>query len=529
MDSLSLYRRRVQVGCGRVAKTVEFSFASRSRGKRVAFADGWRDWRGSGGRRAPITRGHEAVGVDVGPAAVDEGPMKPIVGRPGSLIASVIAVQAVVLAVGWLLVYGATHERVAAGVSETLLEYNRLVAAQVQDAIGPLPERRDASDPAWRRAQRVVSDARLANGGFVCILDKDGRPISHPQIDSPFFVDTSLDERTFTHTDGAPLTLGMARGIGQAGGVVDMGIDGRHYVFLRQDSATGSSVLVHQPVSGLSGAVASVTAGMLVRAALVGGLVVGVSAASLGVLLRRHTRAMRAWTAELERQVAVRTMDVRRSREAIVLALAKVTEYRDNETGRHVERIGETSRLLAQRLIGVCPEIDAAWVERLALASTLHDIGKVAVPDAVLRKPGPLTPEEAAQIRRHPTVGADTLIAVHRELEKDPLVAMAVEICLYHHERWDGTGYPVGLRGEEIPLSARIVAVADVFDALLSARAYKPPMPLDRAVGMIRAAAGAHFDPAVVDALLGCLPELCRVREANADGAATDIGAARAA
>ena len=149
---------------------------------------------------------------------------------------------------------------------------------------------------------------------------------------------------------------------------------------------------------------------------------------------------------------------------------------------------------------GTAPFPNTPWIRELRLAAALHDIGKVGVADSALQKPGKLNAEERKEIERHPQIAADTLLAIYQQMGDDPLIAWSVQVALYHHERWDGTGYPFKLQGEGIPLAARIVAVADVYDALTSKRVYKPAMPHDKAVEIINHDAGTHFDPAVVEA-----------------------------
>jgi putative two-component system response regulator len=180
--------------------------------------------------------------------------------------------------------------------------------------------------------------------------------------------------------------------------------------------------------------------------------------------------------------------------------LAKLADHRDSDTGRHLDRICAYSRLLAEAIRDQRPEIDDQWIERLTLASSMHDIGKVGVPDRILLKPGTLTHEEFDVMKRHPLIGADTLIAIRERMGDDELLRMSIEVALSHHERWDGSGYPFGLAGEQIPLSGRIVALADVYDALTSKRVYKEAFPHARAVAIIRSESGKQFDPMLVEA-----------------------------
>lgn len=188
------------------------------------------------------------------------------------------------------------------------------------------------------------------------------------------------------------------------------------------------------------------------------------------------------------------------ARNTLIFGLAKLAEYRDSDTGAHLDRISAYCQLLCVPLREKHPEIDSAWVDRLTLASSMHDIGKVGIPDAVLLKPGKLDDAERKTIERHPDLGYRALDAILRRGGGDKLLEMSADIAACHHERWDGKGYPNGLAGERIPLAARIVAVADVYDALTSERVYKPAMPHEKAAELIRQGSGSQFDPEVVAA-----------------------------
>jgi putative two-component system response regulator len=201
--------------------------------------------------------------------------------------------------------------------------------------------------------------------------------------------------------------------------------------------------------------------------------------------------ALREARDQLEERVRERTRELEDARVEILRRLARAAEYRDDATGRHQERVG----ILAER-IAVRMEMDPATVSVLRLAAPLHDVGKIAIPDDILRKPGPLTDAQYARMREHTRLGAELLSgSPHRVLE------VAREIALSHHERWDGKGYPAGRAGNDIPVTGRIVAVADVFDSLLHQRPYKEAIPMARTLDMIRKDAGTAFDPRVVRAL----------------------------
>ena len=198
----------------------------------------------------------------------------------------------------------------------------------------------------------------------------------------------------------------------------------------------------------------------------------------------------------------VRMDELRETRLQIVQRLGRAAEYKDNETGLHVIRMSHFSKLLALAA-GHSP----AWAEDLLNAAPMHDVGKIGIPDAVLRKPGPQDAAEWDTMRRHPEIGAE-IIGEH----PSGVLQLAREIALAHHEKWDGSGYPRGLAGEAIPLSARIVAIADVFDALTTRRPYKEPWPVQEAMNHIAAQAGKHFDPALVALFAPLLPQLLEVR-----------------
>ncbi len=204
----------------------------------------------------------------------------------------------------------------------------------------------------------------------------------------------------------------------------------------------------------------------------------------------------------LERAVESRTMELIRTQNAVIVGLAKLAESRDNDTGEHLERIRKYVTILARELARSHPEIDEEFIRNLALASSLHDVGKVGIPDAILLKPGRLTPEERMIMELHTIIGGDCLEAIGLRLGESDFLDMARQVAYWHHERWDGTGYPHGLKGEEIPLVARIVSVADVYDALTSRRPYKQAMDHEKSRSIIISGSGTQFDPEVVQAFL---------------------------
>jgi putative two-component system response regulator len=195
---------------------------------------------------------------------------------------------------------------------------------------------------------------------------------------------------------------------------------------------------------------------------------------------------------ELDDAVRARTAELEEARLESLTILAAVSEYHDDDTHQHTQRVGTMAARLAEAL-----GMPTSFVAQIRRAAPLHDLGKVAIPQQILLKPGPLTDEEREEMKRHVQFGAKMLATA-----RSPVLRLAAELAVSHHERWDGNGYLTGLAGEDIPLSGRITSVADVFDALTHARPYKPAWERDRALDEIASQAGRQFDPAVVDALL---------------------------
>lgn len=199
----------------------------------------------------------------------------------------------------------------------------------------------------------------------------------------------------------------------------------------------------------------------------------------------------------------VRTEELERTRLLIIQRLGRAAEFKDNETGLHVIRMSHYSRILAETA-GQSPH----WSEMIFQAAPMHDIGKIGVPDNILLKPGPLDDTEWNIMRQHPKIGYD-IIGEH----DSELLQVAAEIALSHHEKWNGKGYPKGLKGEDIPLSGRIIAVADVFDALTSKRPYKEAWPVEKAIALLREESGRHFDPELISHFVSAIDPILKVRD----------------
>ncbi|MHC1741811.1 MAG: HD domain-containing phosphohydrolase [Syntrophobacteraceae bacterium] len=219
--------------------------------------------------------------------------------------------------------------------------------------------------------------------------------------------------------------------------------------------------------------------------------------------LRQAMKALADQNRILDRKVAERTEALRSTQLEIIYRLGRAAEYRDNETGLHIKRMSHFCRAVAVAL-----GCDDDFCDLVFNASPMHDIGKIGISDTILLKPGRLDVSEFTIMKTHTTIGAEILSG-----HDSRLLEMAYVIALTHHEKWDGSGYPRGLSGEDIPLAGRIVAVCDVFDALTSKRPYKEPWPLEKALNELRVCKGSHFEPKVVEAFFKVLPDVLGIKE----------------
>lgn len=283
-----------------------------------------------------------------------------------------------------------------------------------------------------------------------------------------------------------------------------------YYLLLAVTAAAGLSVHHQYVMNQTPPADASAAAAEHLRAqkaaTLIGfGLIWTISVALFTISAETDRRRHRRERQEDEQQTQGQTQDLIRTRDAIIFGLAQLAESRDQDTGHHLERISLYSSRLAAALRNhprFRHAIDDDFIANISISSALHDIGKVDVPDSILLKPGRLTEDERAQMQLHTQQGANSIAGIQRQLGNSGFLEMAHDIALYHHERWDGTGYPHGLAQNQIPISARIVGLADVYDALSMRRVYKAAIPHDECVQIIRHESGKHFDPDIVDVFL---------------------------
>jgi len=228
--------------------------------------------------------------------------------------------------------------------------------------------------------------------------------------------------------------------------------------------------------------------------------------------VKAYNDLLKNYRIELESEITRRTKDLKHAFEKIKAAsldtiyrLSIASEYKDDNTGAHIKRISGYSAAVARRM-----GLDGSMIETILYASPLHDVGKIGIPDRILMKPGKLDPAEWKIMQQHSVIGARILQGSDAEF-----IRLGETIAHYHHEKWDGSGYPDQLKGNEIPIAARIVAIADVFDALISRRPYKKPFSLENSLAIIREGRGSHFDPEVVDAFFAIQPEILALKEQN--------------
>jgi HD-GYP domain-containing protein (c-di-GMP phosphodiesterase class II) len=436
----------------------------------------------------------------------------PVRSRRGLLVL-ILTLQAVILSVGLLVVFNDIRHRVAVRLQDRILEQNVKTAESLARTMDDLGFGVAYCGSVGReRAQKMIEELSLPAGGFVCLLDEDDKIICHPRLkQQPDLCGIDLRDLEVVLPDEETTTIGADRDTTVAGRTKFLD-QGTHFLASKYIPSMKARILVQQPESGLLAFGEAVASGSMLRAAGLGAAALGLTGLVSYVLVRRHNLALETINVGLEREVDKRVRESLAARHSIILGLAKLAESRDTDTGEHLDRIASYAQILARQMAPTHPVITPAWIEDLRLASSLHDIGKVGVPDQVLLKPGRLTPEERAVIERHPGIGADTLLALRAKLGADELLIMSIDIARSHHEKWDGTGYPDRLAGERIPLSARVVALADVYDALTSERVYKAAMTHEQAAEIIRDGSGTHFDPEVVEAFVAVSEEFAAVR-----------------
>lgn len=221
-----------------------------------------------------------------------------------------------------------------------------------------------------------------------------------------------------------------------------------------------------------------------------------------------YIKLINNYNANLSKQVEEKTEHIRNMQNSIITGMATMVEGRDNSTGGHIKRTSECIKVFANDIKLKKPDISVTFLENVIKAAPMHDLGKIAVDDIILRKPGKFTDEEYAKMKTHSVKGAEIVAQVLGEVKDEEFTKIAINVAHFHHEKWDGTGYPEGKKGNDIPLEARIMALADVFDALVSKRCYKEAFDYDRAFDIIKDSLGSHFDPELGQMFIECRPKL---------------------
>ena len=431
------------------------------------------------------------------------------------LILLALGFQSLTLGAAWCITVGGTRHQVGVAVGDKLLEQNAQTADSVEKVLTGMRLGHVAfGDANWVQCQNIVDQFRMAGNGYLSIIDASGRILCHPDIrTNPSLRETNIAGIPLRHA-GEPtsLTIGQITTGTAMTGEVSFGPGNDHYVAVKHIPGLNVKLLVHQPERTMAGFSTAALQGTMLAAGVMGLMALFTTTWISAKLMRRHDQQLEAVNTGLEAEVAWRVDQSMRTSHALITGLAKLADYRDTDTGSHLDRIAAYSVLLAETLKGRWPFVTELWQEHLQLASTMHDIGKVGINDAILLKPGKFTPEERRIMERHASIGADTLAEVRRDMGNDEMMDMCIDVARHHHERWDGKGYPAQLAGEDIPHAARIVALADVYDALTSKRVYKEAMKHDKVVEMLREGSGTQFDPDVVAAFLKVEAEFDTIR-----------------
>jgi response regulator RpfG family c-di-GMP phosphodiesterase len=380
----------------------------------------------------------------------------------------------------------------------------------------------------WHKLQELCENAVMPHEGFVCLMRRDnGAMLCHPHLKSdPGLLRLFPGKALLINQETSGPILQVIEDVESQRlpvltGKVDL--DGQVHAFTGFSLPDLNAILaVYQSDMAIDAFIAATIRPVMQIGYILMAFVVGATGMLTGFLLNRYEAGLAAANARLETQVEDRTRSLVRTRNAVTFGLAKLAESRDKDTGKHLERIRSYVSVLATELARTNSEIERGFVADLAVASSLHDIGKVGIPDAVLLKPSRLNAIERKAIEMHTTLGSECLAAIRKQLEEDDFLEVAEHIAASHHEHWDGSGYPNGLQGKEIPLAGRIVALADVYDALTSQRPYKSAISHEEARDWIVSRYGQQFDPEVVEAFVAREKDFSRISAIHQDLPATE-------
>lgn len=416
-----------------------------------------------------------------------------------TFLACIILAQGLCLAIGfWVqrrLSDASLAEKVEAQVWRRLESEAQTLRLTPASAKRDLAAERDVADPvgssihgADDHAEAILTSHTIVDRGLR-VVAYDPRPGSVPAA-----------------PPGARLAWRSRRAApdGSAWGELQLP-DGTHLAVALAPDARGLRHLLHYPQALIQARVAELSESFTAVNALTLLWTLLIQALAVSLVFVRFHRSLTPATAPGSDRLR-ESLSLVRTRDAVIFGLAKLAESRDPETGEHLERISIYSRMLAnaaRRHPTFAKQITPAFIRNLGLCSALHDIGKVGIADHILRKPAQLTDAERQEMRQHALIGGKCLEEIEQRLGGSNFLQTAREIAFAHHERWDGAGYPLGIAGDAIPLAARIVAIADVYDALASKRQYKPSLPHDECMKIIREESGQQFDPELTEVWLG--------------------------
>ena len=421
----------------------------------------------------------------------------------GKTLALLVATQLAGLGVGlWI-----HHQFVAHSVTQAVLEQGWSdIAAGEAEALAALKTAladQTSSSGSGRELSDVLREAATEPGNTLLLVDEQWRAYSGFLAQGLSVNGTPLEWKTVMRASDVE-ALRSGADTGPLRGTVTL--DGQRHVALAYPwKSPAGYLLLHRPLTAVHASPAAFTNTLLPGALITFVWTAGVLGVMAYLVLTRLYDRFDRKSAESETAALKHTESMARMRDAVIFGLAKLTESRDPETGQHLERISLYCTKLAQTLRhhpryrqASTPE----FVRLIGISSILHDIGKVGIEDAILLKPGPLTVTERERMQEHSAIGGICIQDIERRLGSSNFLQMARQIAFSHHERWDGKGYPHGLKGTDIPLAARIVAVADVYEALSTKRVYKEALPHELCAAYIREQAGKHFDPVIVEVFL---------------------------
>jgi len=438
-----------------------------------------------------------------------------------------MAAQALCLVVGLKIYHVRMTDSLITSICEDALAENRILARELTNLVGQLDLKSlDYGSTDWERLQKTIEGLQLPNEGFACVLDRQGHILCHPRLR----VEPSLRSmqvganrlRTRAGDTGWPIMAHFDAGTtsqNSFGGLVNLP-DGIHLIGGMNMPALDAQFLVHQRESALVSKVNRMLTPLWHVGMVTNLILCLIGGAATWLLVSYYESSLAGVNSKLEGLVHHRTDALVKTRDAVIFGLAKLADSRDPETGQHLERMSLYATLLAKHLENhpkFADDITPEFLRRIGLSSALHDIGKVGISDDILLKPGPLSRVERYEMQKHAVIGGNCLMAIEQRLGKSNFLAMATDIAFTHHERWDGAGYPEGRVGTGIPLAARIVALADVYDALTSKRVYKDAMSHETAIAIIKEGTATQFDPDVVQAFLAIEDQFERVHANHQD------------